>query len=128
MTIAGAPLCAIVRSGGSEATKVPGADDMALAQDEHGVTNARNEHGVTKSNTSPRRVDLTHTQRQQRYRQRQRKKLVPIVVNIFEREVQDLVAHGLLSSAHGENRAEIGRVLEKLIGRAFAALRSGKLP
>jgi hypothetical protein len=111
-----------------EATKAPGPDDKTLAQHEHGVTNARNEHAVTKSNTASRRVDLTHTQRQRRYRQRQRKKLVPIVVNIYVREVQDLVAHGLLESASGEDRAKIGRALEKVIGRAFAALRSGKLP
>lgn len=73
-------------------------------------------------------IDLNpSTERVRLHRARRRYGLIPVTVELYNKEVTDLVTHGLLPAEQRADRTAIGKALGRLLDRAFPALREGRL-
>ena len=66
----------------------------------------------------PTRVALTSTERAQLTRERRKRGLRNVTVDIFESEICWLVEAGLLPPSDRENACEIGSAIERLLERS----------
>jgi hypothetical protein len=75
----------------------------------------------------PRRRDETGAERSWRYRDRRRRRLIPVPLDVYESEVKMLVNIGFLASEDANDRWQIGKAVAKVLIRALPALLDGRL-
>jgi hypothetical protein len=68
------------------------------------------------------------TSRVQLHRDRCRRGLTPLTIELYGEEIDDLIRHGFLGADQREDRAELAKGLGQVLDRAFRVLRDGSLP
>jgi len=68
------------------------------------------------------------TERVRLHRERRRVGLTPLTIEIYDKEVDDLVDHGLLPAGERNDRAAVAQAVGRVLDLAFRLLRGGWLP
>jgi len=68
------------------------------------------------------------TDRVRLHRERRRLGLTPLIIEVYDQEVDDLVDHGLLAADQRGDRGAVAQAIGQILDRAFRLLRGGWLP
>ena len=82
------------------------------------------QHLAVRNDVPPAPSRNLSTDRVRLHRERRRRGLTPVTVEVFEREIRDLVRWGWLPPGEMRNRRAIAKAVERILGAAFEIGRS----